>query len=255
MTAQNKIETNRTNALKSTGPRTAKGKEIVAANATKHGLMSRRAVIEGESQAEYDAFCAATFDDRSPVGMMEHELTDIIASSFWRLRRIKRIEVELLDSFTDTPPSQGREDKLPFTFILTKTYTGLPPEENDQQPTFDESPTENTHAEHAAPIDNPPVPPAGTQDPSPIANGQELKANGQQPTANSQPPIATDCQSPKANRHISLGHAFVTDTAAGNALTKLQRYEAHIYRTLYKAIDELRRFQRERRSQIDIDQF
>ncbi len=204
--------------------------------------MARRAVIEGESQAEYDAFCAATFDDRSPVGMMEHELTDIIASSFWRLRRIKRIEVELLDSFTDTPsPSQGKENKLPFTVIIRKTYTGLPPEDEDEQS------AENTHAEHAAPIDNPPVPPAGPQDPSPTANEEPETSSLGRPIANS--------QSPKANRHISLGHAFVTDTAAGNALTKLQRYEAHVNRTLYKAMAELNRLQRERRSQIEIDQF
>ena len=216
-TVQNKDESNRSNALKSTGPRTAKGKEIVAANATKHGLMARRAVIEGESQAEYDAFCAATFDDRSPVGMMEHELTDIIASSFWRLRRIKRIEVELLDSFTDTPPpSPGKENKLPFTVIIRKTYTGLPPED---EPEADNSP--NCHPERSD------------------AESRDLSKQ----------------ESSALQNRLSLGHAFVTDTAAGNALTKLQRYEAHVNRTLYKAMAELNRLQRERRSQIDIDQF
>ncbi len=233
-TAQNKIEANRSNAQRSTGPKTPKGKEIVAGNALKHGLMARQTVIAGESQAEYNAFRAATFDDRAPVGIFEHQLTDIIADAFWRLRRVTRIETELMDSFTDTPRSQGKKEELPFTVIIRKTYTGLPPEENAQLPTIEE--------------------------PLTTVSGQPPTANGQELLSADEPPEAVSGQSPTANGQqlsatppISLGKAFITDIAAGNALTRLQRYEAHLNRVLYKAIAELRNHQRERRSRIDID--
>ena len=45
MSSEAKIAANRHNAEKSTGPKTAEGKAIVAQNAVKHGLLARTAVI------------------------------------------------------------------------------------------------------------------------------------------------------------------------------------------------------------------
>ena len=49
------LEANRKNAEKSTGPRTAEGKEIVSRNALKHGLFSRYLLLDDEDPAEYQA--------------------------------------------------------------------------------------------------------------------------------------------------------------------------------------------------------
>jgi hypothetical protein len=43
MTSEQRVEANRQNSLKSTGPRTAAGKAVVALNGIKHGLLSRDA--------------------------------------------------------------------------------------------------------------------------------------------------------------------------------------------------------------------
>ena len=43
--SKRKIQANRRNALRSTGPRTARGKQIVGRNAIKHGLLAREVVI------------------------------------------------------------------------------------------------------------------------------------------------------------------------------------------------------------------
>ena len=53
MTSQARIAANRCNAAKSTGPRTAEGKAIVAQNAVKHGLLAQEVVIKGEDPQEF----------------------------------------------------------------------------------------------------------------------------------------------------------------------------------------------------------
>jgi hypothetical protein len=54
MASEAQVTANRLNAAKSTGPRTPQGKEIVAQNALKHGLLARRDVIAGEDQEEIE---------------------------------------------------------------------------------------------------------------------------------------------------------------------------------------------------------
>jgi hypothetical protein len=49
--SERQIQANRRNALRSTGPKTARGKRAVSRNAIKHGLLAREVVItagEGE---------------------------------------------------------------------------------------------------------------------------------------------------------------------------------------------------------------
>jgi len=48
MASKKKIAANRRNAKKSTGPKTPEGKAVSAQNATRHGLLSRRAVLPDE---------------------------------------------------------------------------------------------------------------------------------------------------------------------------------------------------------------
>jgi hypothetical protein len=45
-----KIEANRRNALKSTGPRTTEGKAAVRLNALRHGLRSEEVLLPGEDE-------------------------------------------------------------------------------------------------------------------------------------------------------------------------------------------------------------
>jgi hypothetical protein len=56
MSTTEQIKANRQNARKSTGPKTAEGKATASKNAVKHGLFAAEAVIEGENQADYEAY-------------------------------------------------------------------------------------------------------------------------------------------------------------------------------------------------------
>jgi hypothetical protein len=91
-----KIEANRRNGRKSTGPKTAAGKKRVARNALKHGFYSKYLLVQhvdgAESQAEYNNFYADVFEHFQPEGWLEKNLVEKVAVCSLRLRRVIRHE-------------------------------------------------------------------------------------------------------------------------------------------------------------------
>ncbi len=72
---------------RTTGPRTPVGKQRSKRNSITHGIFSKVVVLQGESQADFDALLKALHQDRQPVGALEEILVTRLASLFWRLRR------------------------------------------------------------------------------------------------------------------------------------------------------------------------
>jgi len=98
MATEAQVSANRSNAAKSTGPKTTQGKAIVAQNAIKHGLLARQNVIMGEDQQEFDLHRGQFLDELEPAGTMETFLAERIVSLTWRLRRAERVQNEVFDS-------------------------------------------------------------------------------------------------------------------------------------------------------------
>ena len=92
MTSEKKAEANRRNALKSTGPKTPEGKAAVRLNALKHGLLSREVLLPGEDEEALRELGERLRDELQPVGELENLLVDRIIASYWRLRRLGRVE-------------------------------------------------------------------------------------------------------------------------------------------------------------------
>ena len=92
MSTLKKRESNRRNAKKSTGPRSAAGKVVASRNALKHGLLSRHLIVEGESREEFSELLRLLSDEFQPVGLVEHALVERIGIAFWRQRRLVRAE-------------------------------------------------------------------------------------------------------------------------------------------------------------------
>jgi hypothetical protein len=92
MSKEKKTASNRKNAQKSTGPKSAAGKEIVSQNARTHGLLSRNLIIEGESQEEFSELLSLLADEFEPVGLVEHALVERVGIALWRQRRLVRAE-------------------------------------------------------------------------------------------------------------------------------------------------------------------
>ena len=96
MATLKKIEANRANSEKSTGPRTAKGKAASRNNAFKHGMRSRSVVIPGEDPAEFAAMLEALVKEFEPSTPDEHYILKQLASARWRLERLHGVEAALM---------------------------------------------------------------------------------------------------------------------------------------------------------------
>lgn len=92
-----KRSANLRNAARSTGPRTQAGKAISSANARKHGLLSRRALLSDESASEFAAFRSRLLAALRPDGELEVVAADRVVTGAWRLRRLVRVEGEMLE--------------------------------------------------------------------------------------------------------------------------------------------------------------
>lgn len=97
MTSLRQIEANRRNALKSTGPVSAEGKQRSRCNAVRHGLTAETVIGALEDAEDYKAFEAAITSDYDAQTAVERELVLRLASLFWRLRRAIMIETGLFE--------------------------------------------------------------------------------------------------------------------------------------------------------------
>jgi hypothetical protein len=77
---------------KSTGPRTAQGKERSKLNAFKHGLFSKAVLLRGESGGEYLSLLDGLLEDLQPQGKLETTLVENLAVLLWRKRRLFQAE-------------------------------------------------------------------------------------------------------------------------------------------------------------------
>ena len=87
MTSAAQVFANRSNAQKSTGPRTPEGKEKASQNALTHGLFSREAVIRGEDEDEFELHRERLLGQLNPVGLLEEILAERVIDLAWRLQR------------------------------------------------------------------------------------------------------------------------------------------------------------------------
>ncbi len=88
----------RINGARSQGPKTPEGKARSARNALKHGLRAERLVLlDDEDPTEFEEFVAAITAELEPTGALQEQLAARVAMAAWRMRRVDRIEAEILD--------------------------------------------------------------------------------------------------------------------------------------------------------------
>ncbi len=91
---------NKQNAQHSTGPRTKAGKLASSRNSFKHGLYSKKLVIQGEDPADLDALRDDLRREHQPADTTEEILVNELAENYWRLRRMRRYETRVMASET-----------------------------------------------------------------------------------------------------------------------------------------------------------
>ena len=76
MSSLQRIEASRANGAKSRGPVTEEGKQASSQNSRTHGLLSKKVVLAGESQEEFEALLASFLEEHQPETATERDLIE-----------------------------------------------------------------------------------------------------------------------------------------------------------------------------------
>ncbi len=275
-TSQRKIEANRRNALRSTGPKTAEGRAIVSKNAVKHGLLAEGILMtagEGaEDPQEYAVLLAGLREYYGPIGLQEDLLVQEIANCVWKTRRANRAETGEIRRRLDTARADlVLEDVermnasiqfLPLEeakFDLCRTGVGirymlgildkaLP--ELDGRMTLSTETLENLK-KHFGPqlgrmVAQSPVA-AGDNSPAPVTHGEDTRQAllDRHDQLEKLLPQAEEQDRLRAESRISSCHL-----PSAPVLNKLLRYQTAINRQMHRAMAQLERLQRQRRGEL-----
>jgi hypothetical protein len=114
-----KIEANRKNSERSTGPRTERGKRASRFNALTLGFFTKHVVIplcDGDkAEKDFQMLLDGLYNEFEPAGFYEEWLVTRIAESMWRLRRATRCEsgsVQKSSQMWETRESPDRRENL-----------------------------------------------------------------------------------------------------------------------------------------------
>jgi hypothetical protein len=91
----NRAAVNKSNAQKSTGPRTEAGKQRSSLNALRHGLTGQTVVLPTEDHSAYQRHSQAFLDEYQPNGATETQLAQCLIDTSWRLNRAAAVETNL----------------------------------------------------------------------------------------------------------------------------------------------------------------
>jgi hypothetical protein len=101
MSSQRRIDASKRNGARSRGPKTPAGKRRSSINATRHGLLAKCVVLDGESEPQFLLLLAQHQDKFAPRDDIEFGMIEDMAACYWRLRRAMAMEKCLLDEAVD----------------------------------------------------------------------------------------------------------------------------------------------------------
>ena len=93
-------DASRANGALSSGPVTDEGKARSSQNATKHGIFSKKVIIDGESQEEFDRLAESINQRWNPATEDEQETVRELILLRWRIRRASAVETTMLSQTT-----------------------------------------------------------------------------------------------------------------------------------------------------------
>lgn len=136
MTTQEQFAANRSNAQKSTGPKSSFGKSISRLNAMTHGATASLLSLKEEERTQFTQLRDAILAEYELNDEMGMELGNQFAWTIWRLRRIPASEIALLswlklrcEEIHDSKHSANYRGPLPHGTHLGLRDDGRFPEE------------------------------------------------------------------------------------------------------------------------------
>lgn len=105
-TSQKRIDANRANALKSTGPTSPAGRAKSRLNAVRDGLTGQVITLSDEERPIFEKLKAEYLAALKPADLEEHKLAHAIAWDTWRLDRLRATEMNMY-ALGDVPEVQS----------------------------------------------------------------------------------------------------------------------------------------------------
>ena len=123
MATQAQIDANRSNAKKSTGPRTPEGKARSRENALRHGLCARPILMDCEDEDEFNEMVDNLLEEWRPATTTENMVFCKMVEQFWLSRRAT---IQLSES-TDylTGKDGDEEDARNVSLMLRYSQTAM----------------------------------------------------------------------------------------------------------------------------------
>ena len=116
------IDANRTNAKKSTGPRTAAGKRVSKRNAITHGFFSNELVLNEEDRQQLEAICTRLYSELSPRTALEDIGFEEIAANIGRCKSALRLEMRYVARAFARDDQQPQSDQSPRPSAQVEWY-------------------------------------------------------------------------------------------------------------------------------------
>jgi hypothetical protein len=127
MISPKKLEANRRNARKSTGPRTPEGKARSRLNAVTHGMTGQTRILPGEDADEFDRRLACWTASLQPCNAFEAEMVRQAVESSWRLDRADRVWAGCLADRIATEPDDAAHVRSAAVLDLGRRLWADPP--------------------------------------------------------------------------------------------------------------------------------
>jgi hypothetical protein len=242
MTTKKQIAANRRNARKSTGPRTAGGRERTKGNALKHGLTAAQITVFDERPEDFESFYSGLLAALIPSGALEEQLVERIAVCAWRLRRVYRIEAWLIGNPSSdaieaskalTPERELNYDLSKLTIEQLASLNALSETISDPRAgeVFVEAQTATSvEAQAATPAEAQTATPAEAQAATPAAAQAATPAEAQLSTsaeaqaatpAEAQAAMPPEARAERASSSVEAPRAYRRPTSIGNAFMGL----------------------------------
>jgi hypothetical protein len=188
-------------------------------NAITHGLLAQQVVLPNEDEEEFAEFTTRLAHELQPVGELEDLLVGMIAACAWRLRRLQRVEKGLF-----------------IEYVHEEARAGV--RQQDQKPSGGFQPAITLHIGEPEKV---------TEDLRRQIAQAEKQVQEAEERAEAAERLVEQADAIRAAGDAPMGRAFRADAQNTDAFSRLSRYEAHIQRSMFKALDELRRLQVARR--------
>jgi len=132
MTSQRRIEANRRNAQRSTGPKTAVGKARVARNAVKHELCAARVCLPEECKATFNLHAAEIEEELEPRTIFQRILCTQIINLSWQMHKLPEAQAKLFGMERRKAMAEGEdpgtdeEPAIPPCEVLARRFSDEP---------------------------------------------------------------------------------------------------------------------------------